>query len=123
MELCEHLKPYYQKEIELGNKVHAVGGMFTETCNMYVLFHEPMHPLKTIDDCVDFEVFKAPHYHWENDIWCKKCKMVLGFPYDENNKEPWTNIKPDSRIVVNNTTVIAKYNQKFSGIPTERFDK
>lgn len=120
MELCEHLKPYYQKEIKAGNTVKGVLGNISDTgWRMGVFFKYPLKSHKKIRGDVELSNFITPHYPWRKAIICNKCKMSLEFPYNEEHMEaPGPNAQIDPRIIADEDTVIADYDVEFSGLPT-----
>ena len=107
MELCEHLREIYQKEIENGNTVVAVGAKYDTGWQLVVFFAEPHAKIKNAGD-LEISQFAVPWYPAQESIICRQCKMELSFPIEKDQQDtydPGSDAMPDNRVIATRQTL------------------
>ncbi|MBQ7936663.1 MAG: hypothetical protein IJ333_10025 [Clostridia bacterium] len=118
MELCEHLREIYQKEIENGNTVVAVGAKYDTGWQLVVFFAEPHAKIKNAGD-LEISQFAVPWYPAQESIICRQCKMELSFPIEKDQQDtydPGPDAMPDNRAIATRQTLWVDDSVSSSGI-------
>lgn len=132
MQLCEHLAPLYQKEIQKGNEVLAVGLNYRSgKKNKMAVFFKKIPQFKKISafakagKMIEEGFIKLHTYPDEHFFACRRCKMILSFPMRSDQPQgyapaPWA--EPNEKVVATTENIYADDQISETGIrPTVRY--
>jgi hypothetical protein len=122
MELCEHIQPYYQREIAAGNEVMAVEVTGNAWYVVYlkwvfkydynITFNESTEP--------SYSITSQPHYPRSQDLLCSSCKVALIAPLANDQQDKYFPVIsiPNPSIIADKYNVTMPDDLKDGGMPT-----
>jgi hypothetical protein len=127
MELCEHIQPYYQREIAAGNEVLSVSLCEGGNAEYAVFLKEAFkYEYKlALDKTINpsYSTFISPHSPESQDLFCNFCKIGLSAPLTNNQKYTYApnSSTPNPNIIADKYNVVVIKDLSGGSMPTVRY--